>query len=72
MKNIVNDRCYCLQCDSSYDYKEMADKNTCQECVSHLREVKKVELRRLLESMSDEDIGEEMRAYDKKRFFERD
>ena len=54
----IDGRCWCLQCGQYYDYKEMADEKTCQECVQQLREVKKVDFKRLLESMPDEDIDE--------------
>lgn len=66
----INGDCWCPRCQQHYDYKEMADENTCQECVSHYREVLKVDFKKLLESMPDEDITEEMKAYDKKKMEE--
>ena len=66
----VTNKYRCIQCGNLYDYKEMADEKTCQECVSFKREVQKVDFKRLLESMPDEDINEEMTAYDQKKFKE--
>lgn len=54
----IDGRCWCPQCGHYYDYKEMADEKTCQECVYQTREFQKVDLKRLLESMPDEDIDE--------------
>ena len=54
----INGRYWCPQCGHYYDYKEMADVKTCQECVSRLRELRKVDFKRLLESMPDEDVEE--------------
>jgi len=58
MKQIItiDGRYWCPQCGHYYDYDEMANVNTCRECVKQLREVQMVELKKLLKSMPDEDI----------------
>lgn len=54
----VNGQKWCPQCQRYYDYKEMADEKTCSQCVSRLREVQQVELRKLLIDMHEDDINE--------------
>lgn len=70
MKEIIriDGRCWCPQCGHYYDYKEMADENICQECVHQTREFQKVDFKRLLESMPEEDIDEEFNKYYGKRY----